>query len=102
MPSRGWRGPGTSPLPQVVSAFSDAVPRAVADDGAMSTNGRIVELADRHSIDHEVVLLWARRSGRLWVDVSDRGASHIVSIDATAANAMDVFHHPFLYAREAA
>jgi hypothetical protein len=26
----------------------------------------IVDLADRHSDDLDVVLLWARRSGRLW------------------------------------
>jgi len=68
----------------------------------MSTTTRMVELADRQSEDLEVVLLWARRSGRLWVNVTHRRSGRIARIAATPANALDVFNHPFAYAREAA
>jgi hypothetical protein len=68
----------------------------------MDTNTTIVELADRRSDDLGVVLLWGRRSGRLWVEVTHRRSGRIARIDATPANALDVFHHPFAYAREAA
>jgi len=68
----------------------------------MSTTTRIVELADRQSEDLEVVLPWARRSGRLWVNVTHRRSGRIARIAATPANALDVFNHPFAYAREAA
>jgi len=37
-----------------------------------SSDQLIVDLADRHSDDLDVVLLWARRSGRLWVTVTHR------------------------------
>jgi hypothetical protein len=36
------------------------------------------------------------------VEVIDRGGGRVARIDATPANALDVFHHPFLHAREAA
>jgi len=48
------------------------------------------------------VLLWARPSGRLWVNVTHRRSGRIARIAATPANALDVFNHPFAYAREAA
>jgi hypothetical protein len=72
---------------------------AARDDGDMATTPKIVELADRQSDDLDVVLLWGRRSGRLWVNVTHRRTGRIARIDATAANALDVFHHPLAYAR---
>jgi len=68
----------------------------------MAATTQIVELADRQSEDLEVVLLWARRSGRLWVNVTHRRSGRSARIAATPANALDVFNHPFAYAREAA
>jgi hypothetical protein len=68
----------------------------------MTTTTQIVELADRQSEDLEVVLLWARRSGRLWVNVTHRRSGRVARIAATPADALDVFNHPFAYAREAA
>jgi hypothetical protein len=62
----------------------------------------IVVLADRHSDDLEVVLTWARHSGRLWVTVTHRRSGRSARINATAANALDVFRHPFAYERAAA
>ena len=62
----------------------------------------VVELADRRSNDLDVVLLWARRSGRLWVDVTHRASGRVARVNATPANALDVFNHPFAYAHEAA
>ena len=61
--------------------------------------GKVVALADRRSNHLEVVLLWARRTGRLWVVVSDRAKGETMRIDATPANALEVFHHPFAYTR---
>jgi hypothetical protein len=65
----------------------------------MATTTKIVELADRHSDDIDVVLLWSRRTGRLWVDVTHRRTGRVARIDATAANALDVFNHPLAYAQ---
>ena len=62
----------------------------------------IVELADRHSNDLDVALFWGTRTGRLWVEVTDRRSGQITPIAATPANALDVFHHPFAYAEAGA
>jgi hypothetical protein len=67
----------------------------------MSTNTQIVDLADRHSNDLDVVLMWGRESGLLWVNVTHRNSGRVARIAATPANALDVFNHPFLYAAEA-
>jgi hypothetical protein len=67
----------------------------------MSTNTQIVDLADRHSNDLDVVLMWGRKSGLLWVNVTHRSSGRVARIAATPANALDVFNHPFLYASEA-
>ena len=61
----------------------------------------VVDLADRHSNDLDVVLLWGKRSGRFWVSVTHRSSGRTARINATAENALDVFHHPFAFAREA-
>jgi hypothetical protein len=68
----------------------------------MTSETQIVELADRRSEDVDVSLFWARRSGHLWVDVTHRRTGRFARIAATPANALDVFNHPFAYAREAA
>jgi hypothetical protein len=62
----------------------------------------VVELANRRSQDSDVSLFWARRSGRLWVRVADHSTGRTTRIDATAANALDVFHHPHFYEVQAA
>ena len=59
----------------------------------------VVDLADRQTNDLEVVLLRGRRSDRFWVDVTHRRSGRRARIDATAGNALDVFHHPFAYTR---
>ena len=64
----------------------------------LSQQAVVVELADRHSNDLDVFLLWARFSGRLWVDVVHRRSGRVGQIEATRANALDVFNHPFAYA----
>jgi hypothetical protein len=66
----------------------------------MDTTPLVVDLADRHNDDLDVVLLWGRRTNRLWVDVTHRSLGRVARIDASAANALDVFHHPFAYVRE--
>jgi hypothetical protein len=37
------------------------------------------------------------RLGRVWVDVTHRRSGRTAWIDATPANALDVFEHPFAY-----
>ena len=73
----------------------------VPDDTVVMYEGtQVVALADRRSNDIDVVLLWARRTGRLWVNVTHRATGRIARIDATPANALDVFHHPFAHAAD--
>jgi hypothetical protein len=61
-----------------------------------------VDLAERHSSDLDVVLMWARRSDRLWVEVTHRRSGRVARINASARDALDVFNHPFAYAGRAA
>jgi hypothetical protein len=63
----------------------------------MKCDVAIVDLAHRQSHDLDVVLLWSRRSGRLWVNVTHRSSGRTARIHATPANALDVFEHPFAY-----
>jgi hypothetical protein len=71
----------------------------VPDDPVVMHEGtQVVALADRRSNDIDVVLLWARRTGRLWVNVTHRATGRIARIDATPANALEVFNHPFAHA----
>jgi hypothetical protein len=64
----------------------------------MPYDSSIIDLADRHNDGLDVVLLWARQAGRVWVKVTHRRSGQTVQIDATPANALDVFRHPFAYA----
>jgi hypothetical protein len=74
-------------------------PRAArADDDGMAHESRIVDLADRHGDGLDVVLVWARQTGRLWVTVTHRNSGRMARIEATPSNALDVFRHPFAYA----
>jgi len=63
----------------------------------MPYHSSIVDLADRHNHGLDVVLLWARQTGRVWVNVTHRRSGQTVQIDAASANALDVFSHPFAY-----
>jgi hypothetical protein len=64
----------------------------------MHRTSQTVDLADRRSQDVEVVLVWGRRSNRLWVNVTNTSSGRIERIDVTAATALDVFDHPLAYA----
>jgi hypothetical protein len=80
------------------------ISRSSANEGpeTMRSDQRIVDLANRHSDDLEVVLSWARGSERLWVTVTHRRSGRTARINAPAANALDVFRHPFAYEPAAA
>lgn len=56
-----------------------------------------VDLAERHFSGVTVLLLWDRRSGRLWIDVIHLATGHSFIVDATPQNALEVFYHPFAY-----
>lgn len=73
-----------------------------SEDRHMLLKSPIVDLADRRTSDLEVVLLWSRRSGRVWVNVTHRRSGRTARIEATPANALEVFEHPFAYAEVAA
>jgi hypothetical protein len=60
-----------------------------------------VELAGRAGDGLDVLLLWDRRSGRLWVDVLHVRSGRSFAVDARADNALDVFYHPFAYGMHA-
>jgi hypothetical protein len=77
-------------------------PATVSLPTAIGRVSPISELAHRYSSDVEVTLYWERRLGSLWVLVTERRSGHTARVDATPRNALDVFHHPFAYAREAA
>jgi hypothetical protein len=55
--------------------------------------------ADRHGDGLDVVLMWARHSGRFWVTVTHRRSGRTAKIDATPTNALDVFTYPFANTR---
>jgi hypothetical protein len=87
---------------QPLRASADA-PAGIGNDYlGMESVTPIVELADRHSNALDVALFWARRSGRCWVLVTHRRRDATARIKATSANALDVFHHPFVYVRQPA
>jgi hypothetical protein len=81
-------------------ACTDACAPQTSDAEEMESLSPSVELADRHTNDVDVVLMWGERSGQLWVLVTHRRSGRTSRINATATNALDVFHHPFAYARE--
>ncbi len=59
---------------------------------------KMIDLADRHSNDLDVVLVWDRTPQGFWVLVTHRASGRTGRIAATAQNALDVFNHPFAYA----
>jgi hypothetical protein len=83
---------------QQIGACTDSADTPTPENDAMPTNNSIVDLAERHNDGLDVVLLWARHTGRVWVNVTHRRSGQTAQIDATTANALDVFRHPFAYA----
>jgi hypothetical protein len=67
---------------------------------AAATNLR--ELAHRATNGVEVSLLWNDADGTLRVIVVDAHAGTAFEVAAPSDNALDVFYHPYAYAREAA
>jgi len=77
-------------------------PGAMREDRTMSSERHALDLADRHTHDLDVVLMWSRVCGRVWVTVTHRRSGRTARIDASPRNALDVFEHPFAYERAAA
>ena len=61
----------------------------------------MTELAHRRNEDVEVSLLWDREQDRLFVLVEDVRAGDSFTLQAARERALDVFNHPFAYARPA-
>jgi len=71
----------------------------VPDDPVATYEGtNVVALADRRTNDPDVVLLWARATGRPCGGLTHRQTVHTARIDAKPVNAPDVFQHPFDHA----
>jgi hypothetical protein len=104
MIKRRSSGDGTRSPTRSISGSAPAVPPMSPprdDDDRPTQAGRLtIDLADRHSEDLDIVLMWAQQSARLWVTVTHRRSGRTVRINATAANALDVFRHPFAYERD--
>ena len=62
----------------------------------------IRELAHRVTNGVEVTLLWNEVDGTLRVVVIDMMAWTAFEVPAPSESALDVFYHPYAYAREAA
>ena len=78
-------------------------PRPSGDDSSDAEHvAEVIDLAERHSPDLDVVLMWAKPSDRLWVVVTHCRSGRTARIDAPPRKALDVFNHPFAYARQAA
>jgi hypothetical protein len=95
----GTRSPTSRAISGSRSVVSATSPPRDDDDHATRADQLTVDLADRHSDDLDVVLMWAQQSGQLWVTVTHRRSGRTARINATAANALDVFRHPFAYER---
>ena len=61
----------------------------------------MTELARRRNEDVEVSLFWDRSHDRLFVVVEDIRGGDRFTVPATSERALDVFNHPFAYARPA-
>ena len=61
----------------------------------------MTELAHRRNEDVEVSLFWDRSHDRLFVVVEDIRGGDRFAVPATSDKALDVFNHPFAYARPA-
>ena len=55
---------------------------------AVNGTPSVVDLAERHSQDLDVFLMWGKRTGRLWVRVTHRSSGRTARIEATASNAL--------------
>jgi hypothetical protein len=60
------------------------------------------ELDSRSADGLEVTLLWSKPTNALTVAVNDTRTGEAFTLRADAANALDVFHHPYAYAADLA
>jgi hypothetical protein len=75
--------------------------RPVGEPLLLPRRTEMTELARRRNEDVEVSLFWDRRHDRLFVLVEDVRVGDRFSVLATRKKALDVFNHPFAYARPA-
>lgn len=57
------------------------------------------ELAYREGAGIEVVLWWSRATGELKVSVHEHASGSSFDIPAGETNALEIFNHPYAYAR---
>jgi hypothetical protein len=64
----------------------------------ITETGRPRELAHRRASDIDVRLMWDPRDDRLTVEVCDRADGSAFVVEVGDRPAMEVFHHPYVYA----
>jgi phosphoribosylformylglycinamidine (FGAM) synthase-like amidotransferase family enzyme len=67
-------------------------------DAALSGIGDWSELTSRSSDGLTVALLWSQSTARVKVTVDDSKLDEGFELEATGADALAVFHHPFAFA----
>jgi hypothetical protein len=55
------------------------------------------ELSRRRSGGLEVALFWCDRTSAVTLTVADAGTGEIFEIEVPRAEALDAFHHPYVY-----
>ena len=60
------------------------------------------ELAHRSNAGIDVTLLWNEQTDELLVTALDSSTGELLELPAASERALDVFHHPFAYAAQAA
>jgi hypothetical protein len=84
------------------SEHDESVAAAWAKLSELEWDAQVVQLAERRSSNLDVLLMWGKGSGRVWVDVRDRRSGRVTRIDTSPADALDAFKRPFSYIRDAA
>jgi hypothetical protein len=79
------------------SEHDESIAAAWAKLSELEWDAQVMQLAERHSSDLDVVLMWGKGSGRVWVNVTDRQSGSVTRQDVSPANALDAFKHPLSY-----
>ena len=70
------------------------------DTITLTTGGTPMRELDRRSSDDiEVTLLWSARTNGVFVSVLERRTEALFQFEVAPAQALDAFHHPYVYAQ---
>lgn len=89
-------GPDATPTEARSSRLAENRPPDMVAPAIADSDFR--ELDHRSSDGVHVTLLWSTRTNRVFVSVEDVRTGSSLHFEATPADALDVFHHPYAYA----